>query len=649
MITRSKTKNGSAPPDNTNDELNIDPLNDIDENGNISNLIDYNCNSEVDETLLRHEINKLRRPIQKHRRKHKNEMNTNGLDLMAACIMMNLLSQPMNESPSKKRKKKSDKKIQDFIQEIKENTSEDITLDEAESDSSYTPSDLDSIHEEHTDSEESLSDQDDQDDQDDQEDQEDLDDQEDEEYTPNGDETTDEEEYLTGDEEEDKSDKSDESEEESIEEWEPDELDEKYIDIIEETENIEDEEQDLNYFHLLTSGEKEKHICELKEINELTKTNTPLRFKVLNSNMELRTKSIAINNISKLNEMDISTGEYFKMEKWINGLISLPFGKYSNLPITYENTLEEKRSYLYETHKILNQAIYGHDEAKMHILQVIGKWIQNPNSHGNVLAIEGPMGNGKTTLVKEGIAKAINRPFAFIALGGTSDSSYFNGHSYTYEGSHWGRILDILIESKSMNPIIYFDELDKVSETHKGEEIIHLLTHLTDPSQNSLFQDNYFPGIHIDLSKCLFVFSFNNAAKVDPILKDRMYVINTKGFEPKEKIEICRNYILPELFETYLFTNKEIIFTDESLLLIIEKYTSKEEGVRNLKRCLETIISKVNIYYLSQNSPKEDNKEKIPLTFEIKGFQLPLSIDSNIVDTLLKISTHDSTPQHMYM
>ena len=110
-------------------------------------------------------------------------------------------------------------------------------------------------------------------------------------------------------------------------------------------------------------------------------------------------------------------------------------------------------------------------------------------SQGNVLAIQGPMGNGKTTLVKEGIAKAINRPFAFIALGGASDSSFFDGHSYTYEGSHWGRIVDILIESKCMNPIIYFDELDKISES-KGDEIIRLLTHLTDPSQNTLFQDN---------------------------------------------------------------------------------------------------------------------------------------------------------------
>ena len=137
--------------------------------------------------------------------------------------------------------------------------------------------------------------------------------------------------------------------------------------------------------------------------------------------------------------------------------------KSKQLPINNENTFEEKREYLVQTQKELDKAIYGHQDAKMHILQVIGKWIKNPQSQGNVLAIQGPMGNGKTTLVKEGIAKAINRPFAFIALGGASDSAFFDGHSYTYEGSHWGRIVDILIESKCMNPIIYFDELDKIS------------------------------------------------------------------------------------------------------------------------------------------------------------------------------------------
>ena len=252
------------------------------------------------------------------------------------------------------------------------------------------------------------------------------------------------------------------------------------------------------------------------------------------------------------------------------------------------------------------------------------------------------MGNGKTTLVKEGISKAIGRPFSFIALGGQSDSSLFEGHSYTYEGSHWGRIIDILIDSKCMNPVIYFDELDKVSDTHKGDEIIHMLTHLTDPSQNSLFQDNYYPGVNIDLSKVLFIFSFNDESKINRILKDRMYVINTKGFNTKEKIKISRDYILPELYDTYLFKQDEIIINDEILEYIINKYTNKEEGVRNLKRCIESIISKINIYYLTGDS-------NIDLNFKIKDFKLPYTINRDDIDNFLKQNNNDKPPTFMYM
>tara|TARA_Y100000996_G_scaffold286991_1_gene226608 strand:+ start:13 stop:1524 length:1512 start_codon:yes stop_codon:yes gene_type:complete len=437
-----------------------------------------------------------------------------------------------------------------------------------------------------------------------------------------------------------------EFEEESDEEIEMDEYDEEYVDMEEE---LDDEDLDFTYFQNLEKEMKEKHLKDLKEIKEIRNTNVPLKFKILNSEMDMKTKSIAIGNIEKLSEMDVSTGEHCKMDKWINGLINIPFGKNIELPINNSDTLEEKRNYILNTQKQLDKAIFGHQDAKMHILQVIGKWIKNPMSQGNVLAIQGPMGNGKTTLVKEGIAKAINRPFAFIALGGASDSAFFDGHSYTYEGSHWGRIVDILIDSKCMNPIIYFDELDKISDTHKGDEIVHLLTHLTDPSQNSLFQDNYFPGIHLDLSKALFIFSFNDESKVDRILKDRMYVINTKGFKPKDKVEICRNYILPELLDTFLFSKEEILFSDESILQIIEKYTGKEEGVRNLKRCLETIISKINIYYLSDKK-NEGEKDKIPLTFTIKDFKLPLNITEEIVKELLPSGKNEGQPpEHMYM
>ena len=441
---------------------------------------------------------------------------------------------------------------------------------------------------------------------------------------------------------EDNSTNEEEDGEEEVDEdvSEYDELDENFMEI---EENLEyDEDENINYFHKLEKDKKEILLKEINKINEINGLNMPLKFKILNSNMDLNTKAIAIRNIEKLNEMDSSTGEYAKMDKWINGLISIPFNKYVSLPVNNENTIEDKRNFIVNTKSILDKSIYGHEDAKTHILQVIGKWIKNPMSQGNVLAIQGPMGNGKTTLVKEGIAKAINRPFAFIALGGQSDSSLFEGHSYTYEGSHWGRIIDILINSKCMNPVIYFDELDKVSETYKGEEIIHMLTHLTDPSQNSLFQDNYYPGINIDLSKVLFIFSFNDESKVNRILKDRMYVINTKGFNTKDKIKISRKYILPELYDTYLFKQEEILINDNILQYIIEKYTNKEECVRNFKRCIESIISKINIYYLTNDSD-------INLNFKIKDFKLPYTITNDDIDNLLKLNNNSQPPMHMYM
>ena len=207
---------------------------------------------------------------------------------------------------------------------------------------------------------------------------------------------------------------------------------------------------------------------------------------------------------------------------------------------------------MYNAYDTLNKCVYGLNDAKMQIMQMAGQWISNPSAMGTAIAIKGPMGTGKTTLVKDGISKILGREFAFIALGGTGDSSFLEGHSYTYEGSTWGKIVQILIESKCMNPVIYFDELDKVSDTPKGEEIIGILTHLTDTSQNSEFHDKYFADVNFDLSKCLFIFSYNDESKVNPILKDRMYSIQTKGYEQKEKITIARNYLLLR------FVNKSI-------------------------------------------------------------------------------------------
>ena len=564
----------------------------IDENGNLKGLIDYECEEDFDPEMFQRELKRLggsrmNSSPTKKKKKGSKKKNDKLSDIFLSYILMNALTKP-----DKKVKKK--KSINSTASLVDWRGEQETLFSEYEDEGEETNIEFQVIDE-----------------------------------------------YLS---EEGGSDISlDETESSDEEEY--DDYDDKFMDLIE---NDLDEGEELNYFHQFDEEQKKGYLSNLEEINQITKTDVPLRFKILESDMDIKTKSIAITNVNKLNEMDVSTGEYYKMDKWINGLIKIPFGKYIHLPINNEHTSEEKREYLMKTQKILDKAIYGHEDAKMHILQVIGKWIRNPNSQGNVLGIQRPMGNGKTTLVKDGISSAIGRPFAFIALGGASDSAYFDGHSYTYEGSHWGRIIDILIDSKCMNPIIYFDELDKVSETYKGDEIIHLLTHLTDPSQNSLFQDNYFPGIHLDLSKALFIFSFNDELKIDRILKDRMYVINTKGFKPEDKISICRNYLLPELMETFLFKGDDLIISDETLLYIIDRYTGKEEGVRNLKRCLETIISKINIYNLSQNG--KESEENVKMNFKIKEFALPLTVTIDIVQELLSVkSDNDKPPEHMYM
>jgi ATP-dependent Lon protease len=235
-----------------------------------------------------------------------------------------------------------------------------------------------------------------------------------------------------------------------------------------------------------------------------------------------------------------------------------------------------------------------------------------------------------TSLVKEGISKILNREFAFVPLGGATDSSYLEGHSYTYEGSTWGKIVDILIRSKSMNPVIYFDELDKISETPKGEEIIGILTHLTDTSQNSQFHDKYFAEIDFDLSKCLFIFSYNDPFKVNPILLDRMYKIRTTGYQVKDKIVIAKQYLIPKIRYEVNFKEGDIIIPDSTLNYIIDTYTEKEDGVRNLKRCIEIIYKKLNLYRLVKPGTTLFDKENT-LTVEF-----PFTVTCDIVNNLIK-------------
>ena len=236
----------------------------------------------------------------------------------------------------------------------------------------------------------------------------------------------------------------------------------------------------------------------------------------------------------------------------------------------------------------------------------------------------------------------MQRPFAFIALGGATDSSTFDGHMITYEGSIWGQIVDILMKCQCMNPVFYFDELDKVSETPKGEEIIGILTHLTDTSQNDSFQDKYFNGVTLDLSRCLFVFSYNDRSKVNPILRDRMYVIKTEGYSTPQKTIIAKQYLSKAIRQNISFSEEEVIFTDQAIQYIIDHFTGDEKGVRNLKRSLETIYSKLNLFRLMRPGTNLFTSD-LPLSVSF-----PYTVTPDTVRLLLKID-EVKTSSMMYL
>jgi ATP-dependent Lon protease len=417
--------------------------------------------------------------------------------------------------------------------------------------------------------------------------------------------------------------------------------DDKYEDILKKY------DRSMRTFFFDLDEEKKEEILEIEnEIKSINHTITPLRFQLLTSNIDNEIKAIAIRKIENMSQMDTSSGDYYKTKNWVEGLLQIPFGTYKDLPVNIKNSSKDEiTDYLLNANRILNKAVFGHKKAKCQILQIVSQWISNPQSKGSVFSIVGPMGNGKTTLVKEGISKMINRPFEFISLGGATDSCYLDGHSYTYEGSIPGKIVDILKKAKCMNPVIYFDELDKVSDTPKGEEIINLLIHLTDFSQNDHFNDKYYNNIPIDLSKALFIFSLNDLTKVNPILRDRMFMIQTSKLTSEEKLTISKDYLIDGIFNDMGVDKEELIFSDEIIQYIVKNY-SQEEGVRNLKRAFQTIIGKLNIIRITQ----QGSLENLDLPFKLDNFELPMNITEDIVKKLVESDKLDymEPPEFMY-
>ena len=371
----------------------------------------------------------------------------------------------------------------------------------------------------------------------------------------------------------------------------------------------------------LPKEEKDKLMEEFEKIKELRKSNVPDKLKVLQLELPLIVKSEIL---EKMELLDMSPQDDVKARDWIRQIMKIPFGKYSENPIKNKTNKKEVEKFLANFHKTLNEAIYGQDNVKEALIEIITKWATSDSKKGNCIAINGPPGVGKTSIVREGLAKALNRPFCSFSLAGISDENYLTGFPFTYEGATCGRFAKMLMDTKCMNPIIFMDELDKV-DTKRSMSVYNKLIEITDFSQNHEIEDHYF-GSHIklDLSQCIFVFSLNDINNVDPILRDRLEVITVEGFENKDKIKIAKNFLIPKAIKEY---GVKYDFTDEIIKHVINS-VKKEKGVRNLQRGISKILRKLNVlqYY---------NDKK--LSYKIKKFnKKKIEITTTLIDKLLK-------------
>ena len=398
------------------------------------------------------------------------------------------------------------------------------------------------------------------------------------------------------------------------------------------------------YFDTLPE-EKQKKFKEIEQkLKQKNHSDIPLYYRILDMDISIDSKDTILKYAESMEMMDESSTDYTKIKSFVDTCIEIPFGKYITLPKP-DNFSE----FLIESCKTLDSCAYGHKGPKMEILQYLSQMIRNPQCKGQPLGICGPPGIGKTTLIKDGLAKVLGRPFYFISLGGCSDSSYLDGHSFTYEGSKTGKIVDILRSANCMNPIFYFDELDKISETSKGDEISNLLVHLTDESQNNHFTDKYLHGIDIDLSKAFFVFSFNHLEKVNPILRDRINILNLQDFKLDEKVTIAKDYLIPSIKREYGLDDNEYVLEEEQIKKIMSQHIdSKESGVRSLKKLITKLYSKINMLKLGEGS------ESVLKIMELKkkhwdDFQSnQKGISNELIEILLKnISTIDAREKLM--
>ncbi|MCW5967411.1 MAG: endopeptidase La [Blastocatellales bacterium] len=318
--------------------------------------------------------------------------------------------------------------------------------------------------------------------------------------------------------------------------------------------------------------------AELGEGNELAEDIAAYREKLAKSKLPSQVEEEVERQLKKLERMHPDAAETATLRNWLDIMVALPWSKTSreNLDLSKAET-------------ILNEDHYGLEKVKERIIEALAVRKLKEKPKGAILCLVGPPGVGKTSLGRS-IARAVNRKFVRLSLGGVHDEAEIRGHRRTYVGAMPGRIIQSIQQAGTNNPLIMLDEIDKVSADFRGDPSSALLEVL-DPEQNFSFRDNYL-GVPFDLSNVMFMTTANLLETIQPALRDRMEVIRLSGYTEEEKLQIARRHLLSKQMEENGITGKNLTISDSALRDVIVKYT-REAGLRQLEREIGKICRKV--------------------------------------------------------
>jgi ATP-dependent Lon protease len=321
----------------------------------------------------------------------------------------------------------------------------------------------------------------------------------------------------------------------------------------------------------------------------------------------------------KLMKMPSGSHEGTVVRGYLDKCLEIPFGKYSKDSINLE-----------KARKVLDRDHYGLDKVKTRIVESLAVYKRNPDFSGQIICLYGPPGVGKTSIVKS-LAKSMNRKYVRVALGGVHDEAEIRGHRKTYIGAMAGRIVEAIIKSGVMNPVILLDEIDKIGNDYKGDPSSALLEAL-DPEQNKAFNDHYI-DFSIDLSKVLFITTANDTSTISAPLYDRMEIIELNSYTIDEKFNIAKKHLIKKELQKHSISAKEFKITDDAIYKIIECYT-REAGVRNLEKQIATLCRKAAVELENGAKSFKINEKNLSDYLGIEKFEKDTISETNLVGTV---------------